>query len=125
MSQREIDNLNDEIRVNRPTTRKRRRREPQNGQERLELAIREGEANGRKWALRRAERGQLWIGHCFKAYLQAYSRAAEQVVREVEASLFPPIIDTHEDLVTSTRTGEVVAVVAKENNQPEIEDSQP
>jgi hypothetical protein len=109
--------MTDNIRIYRPPLRKRRRRKPKTGQERVERAIQAGEADGRKWALRKAERGQLYIEYYFSVYFEAFERAARQVVREVEDSLPPPIVIREDGLMISTTTGETLGVAVKENSQ--------
>lgn len=114
--------MTDNIRIYRPPPRKRRRRKPKTGQERVERAIQAGEADGRKWVLGKLQRGQLYIESYFTVYFEAFERAARQVVREVEDSLPPPIVIREDGLMISTTTGEILGVSEKENSQAESEE---
>lgn len=117
--------MTDSIRIYRPPTRKRRHRQPKTGQERLAQAVRDGGADGRKWALRKARRRQLYIESYFSVYFEAFERAARQVVREVEDSLPPPVVVRDDGLMISTTTGQILGVAAKDGIEAGSEEGRP
>jgi hypothetical protein len=51
------------------------------GQERVEATIREGKADGRRWAQSKADRGTLYYLSYFTVYMDAFWRGAQEVVQ--------------------------------------------
>jgi hypothetical protein len=102
--------MNGSIRIYRPPPRKQHRRKPQTGQERLAQAVRDGEADGKRWAQRKHRRGDLFIGAYFTAYFEAFSRAVNRAFEDVMRILPPPIITNADGQLVSTATGEVVGI---------------
>ncbi|MBY0527978.1 MAG: hypothetical protein K2R98_31565 [Gemmataceae bacterium] len=56
---------------------------PTTGQERVQRASEEGEADGKAWARRKARRGTLYCLSYFMTYMEAFNRGAQEIVTEV------------------------------------------